>query len=81
MTAERQFNDIVADKIEDLDWWISKLDKARSDEQIPAPLYYSIRQFVKISLVEDNNLIIKNFDMYTKLKPRLKYELTECLFG
>ena len=63
MTAERQFNDIVADKIEDLDWWISKLDKARSDEQIPAPLYYSIRQFVKISLVEDNNLIIKNFDM------------------
>lgn len=81
MTAERQFNDIVSEKIEDLDWWIQKLDKARSDEQIPAPLYYSIRQFVKISFIEDNNLIIENFDFYMKLKPRLKYELTNCLFG
>ena len=72
---------MLSEKIEDLDWWIHNLDKRRSDASIPAPLYYSIRQFVKISFYRDFNMIIENFNFYSQLKPGLKYEITNCLFG
>ena len=73
--------DIVEDKIEDLDWWLYKLDTTRGEEKIPGPLYYSIKRFVETSLEEDFNMIIEDFDFYFKLKPSLRYELVDELFG
>lgn len=73
--------DIVEDKIEDLDWWLHKLDTSRGEEKIPGPLYYSIKRFVEASLKEDFNMIIEDFDFYYKLKPSLRYELVEELYG
>ena len=73
--------DIVEDKIEDLDWWLYKLDTTRGEEKIPGPLYYSIKRFVETSLKEDFNMIIEDFDFYYKLKPSLRYELVDELFG
>jgi hypothetical protein len=68
MSSENQFADVIQGKIENLDWWLQKLDKAES-HQIPGPLYYSIRSFVKAAFEKDFNMIIEDFDFYFKLKP------------
>jgi len=81
MDQVSNITDIVEDKIEDLDWWLYKLDTSRGEEKIPGPLYYSIKRFVEASLKEDFNMIIEDFDFYYKLKPNLRYELVEELFG
>lgn len=81
MDQVSNITDIVEDRIEDLDWWLHKLDTSRGEEKIPGPLYYSIKRFVEASLKEDFNMIIEDFDFYYKLKPSLRYELVEELFG
>jgi hypothetical protein len=81
MDQVSNITDIVEDKIEDLDWWLHKLDTSRGEEKIPGPLYYSIKRFVEASLTEDFNMIVEDFDFYYKLKPSLRYELVEELFG
>jgi hypothetical protein len=81
MDQVSNITDIVEDKIQDLDWWLHKLDTSRGEEKIPGPLYYSIRRFVEASLKEGFNMVIEDFDFYYKLKPSLRYELVEELFG
>ena len=81
MNQASNIKDIVEDKFEDLDWWLHRLDTIRSDEKIPGPLYYSIKRFVEASLNSDFNMIIEDFDFYYKLKPSLRFELVEELFG
>lgn len=81
MNQASNIKDIVEDKSEDLDWWLHRLDTIRSDEKIPGPLYYSIKRFVEASLKSDYNMIIDDFDFYYKLKPSLRFELVEELFG
>lgn len=81
MTSEEKFGDLIKERIEELDWWLYQIDKARPDEELPDPLYESIKNFVKASFVGDFNLILEDYDFYFKLKPQLKYQLTEILFG
>ena len=81
MNKASNITDIVEDKFEDLDWWLHRLDTIRSDEKIPGPLYYSIKRFVEASLKNDFNMIIEDFDFYYKLKPSLRFELVDELFG
>lgn len=44
-------------------------------------LYENIKTFVNASLTGDFDMIIEDYDFYFKLKPSLKYELTQILFG
>lgn len=44
-------------------------------------LYENIKNFVNASFTGDFNMIIEDYDFYFKLKPGLKFELTQVLFG
>ena len=81
MAAERGFEDIVESKIVDLEKWLLSLDQARKEEHIPEALYFSIHKFVSSSINGDFNTIIEGFPFYDTLKPSLKYDLCEALFG
>jgi hypothetical protein len=81
MVSEEGFKDKIKDRIEDLDWWLYQIDLARPDEELPDPLYESIKSFVKASFTGDFNIILEDFDFYYKLKPSLKFKLTDMLFG
>jgi len=69
MLSEEAFKDKVKDRIEELDWWLYLIDKSRPEEELPDPLYESIKSFVKASFVGDFNMILEDFDFYFKLKP------------
>ena len=81
MTKISNITDIVEDKIESFDWWLHRLDTSRGEEKIPGPLYYSIRRFVEASLKEGFNIIIEELKFFYKLKPSLRYDLVDELFG
>mmetsp|Transcript_27671 Transcript_27671/g.20788 ORF Transcript_27671/g.20788 Transcript_27671/m.20788 type:complete len:194 (+) Transcript_27671:1001-1582(+) len=80
LVQESKLQDIIDERIEDLDIWLRKLDKSRSNKQLPQPLYESIRDYVEASFHLDFNLI-QTYEFYEQLKPKLRYKLVHELFG
>ena len=75
MAQQDAFGDNVQKRIEELDWWIWRIEKQRQQKMWPS-LYENIKTFVNASFTGDFNMIIEDYDFYFKLKPNLKYELT-----
>ena len=57
LVQESKLQDIIDERIEDLDIWLRKLDKSRSSRQLPKGLYDSIKEYVEASFLLDFNLI------------------------
>lgn len=52
-----KLQDIIEEKIEDLDIWLLRLDKSRSKKHLPKGLYDNIKNYVEASFLLDFNLI------------------------
>jgi len=75
MAQQGAFGDNVQKRIEELDWWIWRIEKQRQQKMWPS-LYENIKTFVTASFTGDFNMIIEDYEFYFKLKPNLKFELT-----
>ena len=63
LVQESKLQDIVDEKIEDLDIWLRRLDKSRNTKQLPKGLYDSIKDYVESSFRLDYNLI-QTYEFY-----------------
>ena len=77
--SQLNLQDIIDDRIEDLDIWLRRLDKSRS-KILPKRLYDSIKDFVEKSFYFDYNLI-RSQEFFDQLKPKMRYRLVKELFN
>lgn len=80
LIQESKLQDIIDEKIEDLDIWLRRLDKSRTNKHLPKGLYDNIKNYVEASFLLDFNLI-HSYEFYIQLKPKLRYKLINELFG
>jgi hypothetical protein len=80
LVQESKLQDIIDEKIEDLDIWLRRLDKSRINKHLPKGLYDNIKEYVEASFLLDNNLI-QTYEFYDQLKPKVRYKLIDELFG
>jgi len=57
---ESKLQDIIDEKIEDLDIWLRRLDKSRTNKHLPRGLYENIKSYVEASFLLNYNLIQQN---------------------
>lgn len=74
IVQESKLQDIIDERIEDLEIWLRRLDKSRANKQLPSGLYDSIKEYVEASFLLDFNLI-QTYEFFDQLKPKLKYKL------
>ena len=67
-------------RLEGLNIWIQKLEKANSSLHISPVLYLEIMKFIEDAMRLDFNLIIEEFDFYQKLSPKAQTDLINFLF-
>ena len=79
VVSEQKLQDVIDDRMEDLDIWLRKLDKSRK-KILPKHLYDNIKDFVEKSFYFDFNLIRKD-EFYDQMKPKIRFELVKTLFS
>lgn len=55
------FDDLIEEKLENLDKWIKKIEKSNYPYHIQPTLYCDIRKYVEQAFLFDFNLIIEEF--------------------
>ena len=58
------FDDLVDQRLQDLDFWINKIERSNKPFHIPPHLYESLRNYVRDAFLHDFNLIIEEFPFY-----------------
>lgn len=58
------FDDLIEEKLDQLDMWIKKIEKSNRPFHIQPSLYNDIRKYVEQAFLHDFNLVIEEFDFY-----------------
>ncbi len=56
--------DIIADRLDNIDYWLLKLDQSRKSKSLPKPLYDKIKQYIERSFVFDFHMLVKDNDFF-----------------
>lgn len=75
------FESLMDDKLDKLDIWIKKIEKANRPFFIPPELYSNIKKYVEEAFLHDFNMIIEEFPFYHHISPKMQTELTTIIFG
>lgn len=78
VVSDQQLQDMIDERMEDLDIWLRRLDKSRT-KMIPKHIYEGIKDFAEKSFYFDYNLILAQ-EFYDQLKPKLRFKLINELF-
>ena len=66
-SGNQSFESLINERMEQLDLWLLRLERANHKELIPNKLYHSIKEFIQDAFVYDYNLIIEEFPYYNEL--------------
>lgn len=58
------FDDLIEEKLDQLDMWIKKIEKSNKPFHIQPILYNDIRKYVEQAFMYDFNLVIEEFSFY-----------------
>lgn len=58
------FDDLIEEKLDQLDMWIKKIEKSNKPFHIQPMLYNDIRKYVEQAYLFDFNLVIEEFPFY-----------------
>jgi len=58
------FDDLIEEKLDELDMWIKKIEKSNKPFHIQPTLYNDIRSNVEDAFLYDFNLLIEEFSFY-----------------
>ncbi|CDW76539.1 cation channel family protein [Stylonychia lemnae] len=72
--------DLIDEKLSQLDIWIKKIEKSNKPYYIPPDLYSVIKQYVQDAFLHDFNLIIEEFPYYYQISPKMQTELCTTIF-
>lgn len=73
-------DDIIDDKLEEVDVWLLHLDNSRKSKAIPRALYEKIKTYIESSLVLDFRKIASDNYFFYHLKPTLRNEVVQQIF-
>ena len=71
LSGTQRFEDLINQRLEELDMWMRKLELASKKKKLPNRLYRDIKRNVESAFVYDFNLLIEEFDFYKFLPPHL----------
>lgn len=77
--SEQTLQDIIDERIEDIELWLRQLEKARP-KTFSKNLYDSIKEYTEKSYYYDFNQI-HNAEFFDQLKPRIRHRLVNALFS
>ena len=77
--SEQTLQDIIDERIEDIELWLRKLEKARP-KNFSKNLYDSIKEYTEKSYYYDFKQI-HNAEFFDQLKPRIRHRLVNALFS
>ena len=72
-----QFGDIMDEKYELLDTWLSKVEKSNKPYHLKPSLFNSTRRTIELAFLYDFNLLIEEFDFYMEITPKMQTELIQ----
>lgn len=58
------FDSLMEDKLDSLDLWIKKIEKANKPFHIQPTLYNDIKKYVEQAFKHDFNLVVEEFDFF-----------------
>ncbi len=56
--------DIIEDRLDNIDVWLLKLDQSRKSKSLPKPLYDKIKEYIEHSFVLDFNMLVKDNNFF-----------------
>jgi hypothetical protein len=65
------FDDLLEEKLDQLDTWLKKIEKSNKPFHIQPVLYNDIRFYVELAFKRDFNLIIEEFSFYQQVTPKM----------
>mmetsp|Transcript_5086 Transcript_5086/g.7722 ORF Transcript_5086/g.7722 Transcript_5086/m.7722 type:complete len:216 (+) Transcript_5086:1260-1907(+) len=77
--SESTLQDIVDERMEDVETWLRKLEKSRS-KNFSKQLYDSIKEYTEKAYYFDYYQI-RNNEFFHQMKPRVRHRLVNSLFG
>ena len=77
---EGRYEDLLWNRMQGLDVWVQKLERANSSLHISPSLYTNILTFIEDAMKMDYNLIIEEFTFYQTLPPKAQTDLVNFLF-
>ena len=69
------FDDLIEEKLDELDMWIKKIEKSNKPYYIKPTLYNDIRSNVEEAFLYDFNLLVEEFPFYYEFTPNMKTDL------
>ena len=76
-----RFNNMIEEKQESLELWVSKLEDANKKKILQNSMYEDIKKFVIDAMLNDHNMIVEEYEFYDQLPPKMQVELAYLLFG
>ena len=81
VVKKETFNGFLCKKYDELEFFLSILEKSNIPKNIPNDLYETIKVSNQRSIRKDFNMVVEEFDFYYKLTPKLQEQLVKVLFG
>lgn len=69
------FEDLIDEKLDQLDMWIKKIEKSNKPFHIQPYLYNDIKQYINQAFLYDYNLVIEEFQFFQQITPKMQTEL------
>ena len=69
LLTEDEAQDIIDDRLEEVDVWLLHLDNARKNKVIPRYLFERIKKYIESSLLLDYNMLLEGYDFFDQIKP------------
>ena len=69
------FEDLIDEKLDQLDMWIKKIEKSNKPFHIQPYLYNDIKQYINQAFLYDYNLVIEEFNFFQQITPKMQTEL------
>ena len=79
VSSENQLQDILDQRMEEVEQWLRNIDKARS-KNFGIVIYNSIKSYTELSFNSDFSSL-QNSEYFAQLKPRIRYKLLNTLFS
>lgn len=71
------FEDLIDEKLDQLDMWIKKIEKSNKHYHIQPYLYNDIKNYINQAFLYDYNLVIEEFQFFQQINPRLQTQIIQ----
>ena len=64
-----RFGNLIDEKTENVDLWVSQLEEANKKKIMPMEMYYDIKKCQTNAMLNDHNMIVEEYAFFNQLPP------------